>query len=764
MNQNEKTARLRRGHDSRGSPPTGARVSRWRLVLPYVFGLFLPPLVHAAGVQGAAQERPRVGLVLSGGGARGIAHIGVIEVLERLHVPIDCIAGTSMGSIVGGLYAAGMTPSGMDQALTAIDWPDVFKDSPAREFRSFRRKRDDDNFLVKAKPGLKDGEIALPKGAIQGQKLTLILRKLALPAANIHDFDRLKVPFRAVATDIGTGNAVVLARGDLALAMRASMSIPSVFAPVELDGKVLVDGFVSNNLPIDVGRELCGDRIIAVDIATPLEPGEKLGSFLSIMGQLTGIMTQQNTARQLGTLRPGDVLIRPDLGDVSATDFNRAREVIPIGEKAAWAKRQELEMLALSPAAYQRQLAAEKVPSGPSQPVIDFIRVANNSRLSNQVIRSRLKIKVGQRLNVDELKKDLAVIYGLENFERVDYRLVQEDGRTGLVIDAVAKSWGPNYLQFGLNLQANGNGESAFNLGAGYLKSEVNAQGGEWRILGEVGEDLRLFTDFYQPLGVEQRYFLVPSVLFERFDAGFVTSELGTDVPFQIKRTVLSAAGGVNLGHWGEFRLGLRGAKGSTSTTDGQSSSLTGSFTDVGYLARLSADTLDNINFPRSGSFGRVEYFQAMKALGSDDNFSSLTFVGGKPYNWGRHTLLPVLNVNATLSGDLPLQDQFFLGGFLNLSGFRSRALVGPYSGLARLIYLYRLDNASTAFTVPMYAGGSIEAGNVWDRASEISFDSLLTAGSLFVGADTPIGPVYVGGGLAEGGNKSFYLFLGRTF
>jgi NTE family protein len=718
----------------------------------------------ACASQGSGAERPRIGLVLSGGGARGAAHIGVIKVLQQLHVPIDCIAGTSMGSIVGGLYASGMDPDEMEKAITSIDWPDVFNDSPAREYRSFRRKRDDDTFLVKAKPGIKDGKITLPRGAIQGQKLTIILRQLSMPAAEIRDFDKLRVPFRAVATDIGTGEAVVISHGDLALAMRASMSIPTAFAPVDMEGKVLVDGFVSNNLPIDVARKLCGDRIIAVDIATPLEPGDKLGSFLSILGQLTGIMTQQNTARQKATLGPTDVLIQPDLGDFGTTEFEHAAKAIAIGEKAAWAMRGELQKLALPSQAYRQRVAAQPVPRGPEQPVIDFIRIENNSRLSNQVIRSRLHIHAGQRLDLDQLHQDLSTIYGLENFERVDYRLVEEHGKTGLIVKAVAKSWGPDYLQFGLNLQATGQGNSAFNIAAGYIASEVNSAGGEWRIFAELGEEMGLFTDFYQPFGADYRYFLVPAASYRRFNAGFVTSELGTDSPFRINTTDVSVAGGANLGDWGEFRLGLQGAFGNTELQNGEPSTLTGKFNDVGYLTRLSADTLDNVNFPRNGYFARLEYDQFLKGLGSDEDFSYATLVAGKPWSWGKHTVLPILSLNSRLSGDLPLQEQFFLGGFLNLSGYQTRSLVGPYSGLARLIYFYRLDNASAAFSLPIYAGGSLEAGNVWDQSSDISFGSLQKAGSLFLGADSPIGPFYLGAGYAEGGNKAFYLFLGRTF
>jgi len=743
----------------------------WRYWLISLAGLCLAQVTLNPSVQAGESlpsqsnpsQRPRVGLVLSGGGARGAAHIGVIKALEELHVPIDCIAGTSMGAIIGGLYAAGLNVEELEKALTSIDWGAAFRDSPPREQRSFRRKRDDDTFLIQARPGLQNGRIALPKGAIQGQGLSLILRRLALPAANIHDFDQLKVPYRAVATNIGTGTPVVLGSGDLASAMRASMSIPAALAPVGIDGKLLVDGGVSNNLPVDVGRQVCGDVIIAVSIGTPLEPVDQLSSVLGIAGQLTTIMTQQNTQQQIRTLKPGDILIEPNLGDITTMDFAKASEAIPIGAKATLAKQAELQRLALTPAAYQAQLAARPVPSANTEPVIDFVRIDNNSRLSNQVLRSRLRIKAGDRLDVAALEEDLGVIFGLDNFEQVNFSLVQENGKTGLVVKAVAKSWGPNYLQFGLNLQGNFNGSSSYNIGAGYIMTELNSLGGEWRNLIALGNDLRLDSDFYQPLGADSRYFIEPQIGYQAYNAGFVTSNQDK-AGFRIKKTAISLAGGVNLGQWGEFRLGIQRASGSTEVQNDNPLLPTQNFNDGGYFARLSEDTLDNVNFPRHGSLARLDYYQSLKALGADSDYSTLRFSGGWPHSWGKHTLIPVLNLAGKLSGDLEIQNQFYLGGFLNLSGYQTNALAGQYLGLGRLIYLYRLDDASAAFTLPIYAGGSVEAGNVWQNRNAISFNSLDLAGSLFLGLDTPVGPLYLAGGLAEGGVKSMYMFLGRTF
>jgi NTE family protein len=259
-------------------------------------------------------ERPKIGLVLSGGGARGAAHIGVLEVLEEMHIPIDCIVGTSMGSIVGGLYASGMSPAEINEALATIDWEDAFNDNIPREDRSFRRKRDDDLYLIKHKPGIgDDGKIKLPTGFLQGQKIDLIFKELTLPVSDIKNFDQLNIPFRAVATDITTGEMVVFSSGDLAKSMRASMSIPGIFAPMEMDGRLLVDGGVSNNLPVDVARDMGAEIVIVVDISTPLKKREELTSALSITAQLTGILTRRNTEAQIATLSDKDILIVPPL-------------------------------------------------------------------------------------------------------------------------------------------------------------------------------------------------------------------------------------------------------------------------------------------------------------------------------------------------------------------------------------------------------------------------------------------------------------------
>ena len=296
--------------------------------------------------QGVPHARPKIGLVLAGGGAKGAAHVGVIKVLEELGVPIDYIAGTSMGAIVGGLYASGLSSDELATAIISIDWNDIFDDKPPRANRDFRRKLDDEGFLVRYKLGFKDGSFQFPRGVNNGQKLELVLRDYSKKAFRINNFDKLPIPFRAVATDIETGETVILGSGDLAKAMRASMAVPGVFPPVENNGRLLVDGGLADNVPIDVARKMGADILIVVGFPEQLKKRGELNNAVSIVVQSLDLLISQNSRIQLKTLRPQDVYIEPALGDIGAISFDRAAEAIPIGEQAARDVAEKLENLA----------------------------------------------------------------------------------------------------------------------------------------------------------------------------------------------------------------------------------------------------------------------------------------------------------------------------------------------------------------------------------------------------------------------------------
>ena len=705
-----------------------------------------------------AMDRPRIGLVLGGGGARGAAHIGVLRVLEELRVPIDYIAGTSMGSIVGGLYAAGQTPDQIEAALRGIDWNDVFRDRPPRKDISIRRKADDRSYLVDRELGFEGAQVKLPFGLIDGQKIDLVLQRLTLPVAQVQDFDRLPIPFRAIATDITSGGAVVLRSGNLAQAIRASMSVPAVFAPAEIDGRLLVDGGVANNVPVDVVRDMGADIVIAVSVGTPLNPREQLTSLLAITEQLTGLLTWRNTEVQLATLGERDILIEPQLGAFPSNDFAGAPEVIPMGFEAAQRQRTALARLGLSPTDYAvyRRIVPDSEVEEP--PIIEFVRLDNRSALSDQVLRARLRVKLGEPLDVDALQQDLGRIYGLESFESVRYELVEEDGKTGLVIKAREKSWGPNYLKFGLALSSNFSGTSSFNLGASYRRPTLNRLGGEWRVAGQVGEEPVLAVDFYQPLQPGTGFFVSPALFIANRNVNFF--EDGNRIAeFQVREAGVGLDLGYELGTFGEVRLGYRGAQGEAKLRTGEPA-LGDRDADRGELfVGYGHDTLDSLRFPSDGAFYSLQWVSSRTELGAEADYDLALANGLVAHSWGRDTLMLRSRLQTTVDGDPDLGGLFRAGGFLNISGLDPNELTGQHFAFFSAIYQRRI--ADWAF-LPTYLGVSMELGNVWP--DDVDWDDLLTAGAVYLGADTFVGPIYLGYGHASSGRDNIYLFLGRPF
>ena len=725
--------------------------------------LVLP--VSAQAEEDGAVQRPRIGLVLAGGGAKGFAHVGVIKVLEKMRIPVDFIAGTSMGSLVGGLYASGMSSDCLENLILDLDWEDLFRDDPKREDLSFRRKRDDSQYLVKTPVGFRKWRLTTPRGVIEGQKINLLLKSLLLPARQVRDFDELPIPFRAVAADIENGEAVVLGTGDLSMALRASMSIPGGFSPIEVDGRLLVDGGIALNLPMELARDMGADVLIVVDLTVPLKTNEDLNSVLEILEQSSDFLTRRNVQRQIATLTDRDVRIHPVMGDITTLDFNRGPEAISIGEKATENRGGELAKYSISEEEFERHVSERKVfPS--EAPRIDFVRVTNDSRISPEVIRSKLKSFVGKPLDVDELSNNLNIIYGLGYYDTVTYDVVTEDNRTGLVIDARARSWGPGYFRFGVNLESDVNGANSYNAGISYTRTEVTRLAGEFRTDLEVGERGRLFTGFHLPLEKSLKLFVAPDL--EVSQNNFFSFDSDGDRTAEYRVTDLHAtlAAGSEMGNWGEFRLGVRRGRGDVDLLVGTVPPEVDRFERGDFFLTVSLDTLDNVNFPHHGSRGSANAVLSRESLGADASYEQFSLDWFGAVSTGRNTVVTGLRFGATRDNDAPVYDQFTLGGFQNLSGYGGKELRGQNFGLIMLGYYHRVWGGLTSLMegLPIYTGVSLEAGNVWDDLDNADLDSLLIAGSLFVGADSPIGPVYMAVGHAEGGRNALYFYLGRTF
>jgi len=716
------------------------------------------PLDDQSGVAG---ERPRIGLVLGGGGARGAAHIGVLKELERQRIPIDVITGTSMGAIVGGLYASGMSAAELESLVGSLDWAGALSDKPDREDLSFRRKQDDAQFPIDFELGVRGTDLVLPKGVVQGQKLDLLLRELTVRTSHINNFDELPIPFRAIASDIERGEAYVMGTGDLARSIRASMSVPGVFAPVRIDDRLLVDGGIVGNLPIEVIQELGVDIVIAVDVEFPLYGEDELGSVLAISEQMLTILIRKETLRQIDRLGPRDVLIRPELGIYGSTNFGDILETIEPGEVATRAQTDALQGIALSEAAYDDYHTRRTAPMKRGSS-LSFVRVLHEGKLSPAVLESRLSVKAGDPVDPQILAANADRLYGLQLYEHVGYRLVEENGRTGVEYSATTKSWGPNFLQFGVALEDDFEGSTSFNLSARMTRAGLNRLGAEWRTDLTLGTDPELFTEFYQPLSFDSRWFVAPRIDMAQSNLNVFSAD-ETIARLRISEAETGFDFGRELGTFGEFRLGAYRGLGEARVKVGDPSLPNIDFDTGGTFASLRFDTLDNAQFPRSGVRADLRWTLSRPGFGADSNFDTIEAEAAATWSRGKSTLQLGLVYATTIEGESSVQDFFPLGGFLRMSGLERGEISGPHAGLARLVYYRRIGNTTGGiFDTPVYLGVSAEAGNAWQARSEISFDSMMVNGSIFAGIDTFIGPVYLAAGFAEQGKTNVYLFIGE--
>ena len=738
----------------------------------------VPPVPAMPGADlSASPPQPaghlRIGLVLSGGGARGTAHVGVLKVLDALHVKVDAIAGTSMGAVVGGLYASGMSGEQVERLMRSVDWADAFRDRPPRADRSWRRKQEDRDYLVNLPLGFRGRQLLIPNGLIQGQKLTQILREATLPVAAIRDFDRLPIPFRAVATDLETGAAVILHDGDLTTAMRASMAAPGVISPVERDGRLLVDGGLVENLPIDIARAMGVDVLIVVDAGFPLQPRERLNSLTSVSNQALAILVQRDVRRQRATLGPSDVLIEPGLEGFASYDFRAVSRALQAGELAAQAQAPRLAALAATGAQYAAAVPAPagslppSAPPAPAAPVMSFVRTEPGSTRYAGEVATLFGDFTGKPLDALAVQRRISELYGRGHLEALDFQVVPGPaGTQGLEFLARRKSWGPQYLRVGLSLQDDFAGNSQFNAGARLSFTELGRYDAEsiWDM--QIGASPRIATEYYQPLSLLHRWFVAPHV---QADAHDVPEVVGTQ-PVRIYRVRNFEYGvdlGRELGNWGEVRAGVVDARGSQIVRVGAPVVTTDPWHTQAAFVRFGFDRLDSANFPRSGKAFSFTLRGEGRSAGADgaDGADSLTFDWRTAWSRGKNTLVGWVSGGSTIGGTPRPRNEFLLGGFLNLSGVAAQSVAAPHYAIARAIYLRSVGTGGEGvLNVPAYAGFSFEMGNAWNQRSDVRLDTARRDYSLFFGADTFLGPAYLAAGYDDAGSTAFYLFLGRTF
>jgi NTE family protein len=720
---------------------------------------FAPGLGAQTAPVAVPSTAPRIGLALSGGGARGIAHVGVLKVLEELRVPIHCVTGTSMGAIVGATFAAGTPPAELEKIVLGADWDTIFRDRPPREEIAVRRKIDDYKTLWAPTFGVKDGKLALPKGAIAGVSIESFFRVMTTTAIGISDFDKLPIPFRAMATDIETGAPVVIDHGSVAQAMRGSMSVPGAMSPVEIDGRLLVDGGIANNLPIDEARKLCADVVIAVNISTPPLKRNEITSALSVVGQLINFLGKQTVDDQLKSLGKQDVLIAPDLGDISAITFERSADAIRIGEQATRAMADSLKRYSLPPEEYAA-LRATQVAAHKALGTVDEIRVEGLERTNPEVVRAMIESKPGEPLSEDKIGADLRRIYGRGDFESIGYHITGDGGPRAMVIEPREKSWGPDYLKFGLGLASDFKGDNQFNLLVQYKKTWLNRLGGEWLTEGQVGQDTHLFSEFYQPVTASGHWFVAPSLLVGRTTRGvFAGDDKVAD--YQVRSKQVGLDTGAVLGTWGQLRGGAVWTRVNAGIDTGSPVLPSVNETTAGLRAGLFIDQTDHAFFPTQGFAALGTAYAAMTSFGSTVNYQRLEGVVRGAQSWGPHTLSYWVSGGTDLGSNMPAYESFTLGGPLRLSAYRINQFAGREFEFGRLMYYHRTFALPDLLGSGVYVGGSAEVGRMTKRFDDLHSEGALWSASVFLGADTVAGPAYLGFGFGQSGNWSIYMLLG---
>ena len=712
----------------------------------------------------APAKRPKICLALSGGGARGAAHIGVLKVLEQYRVPIDCIAGTSMGSIVGAAYATGMTIEEMDQITRSITTELIVKENPPREELSMERKSEDYTLLFGPEIGLVGSKFKFPKGVVTGVQLETVLRKLS-KVKGFQRFDDLAIPFRAVATDLVTGKAVVFKEGELANVMRASMSVPGAVAPAEFGGMILVDGMLTENLPVQVARSMGADIVIAVNVGTPLLKRDQLDGIFGVAGQMVSILTEQNVQASIALLKPTDLLISPELGNYTTADFDALAKIAVLGEPAAEKVAGRLKGLSLPPAAYAELRKRQTVAPAPDLRKIDEIRVVDLKRVNPETVIADMETVAGQPINQEVLDRDMRRIYGTGDFEHVNYTLIDEPGKRVLAVEAVEKTWGPDYVRFGLGLSSDFSSQSSyFNLAASYRKTWINSLGASWRNMVQFGFNNMVASEFYQPLNAEGDYFVAPNISYLTRPV-YLYQGRNNVASYNFTSAQIGLALGANFKRYGELRVGLVGGglKPQLETGPVLLAPDDNRIHQGAVNATLLLDRLDNVHFPRSGWRFGASLYSSNTGLGADQSYNRWTADGTAAYSVGDHTFNVAFKAGGKLGGkELPAYSWFQWGGFLQQSGYKTGQLYGNSMTYGRAMYYHRIMRGTMLDGA--YGGVSLEMGRYGVPLLPDAPSGVLTSGSLFIGADTPIGPAYLGYGRAADGNQSFYFFLGKAF
>lgn len=710
----------------------------------------------------AAAERPRIALALSGGGARGLAHVGVLKALDRLRVPYDCIAGTSMGAIAGGAFASGTSVADVERMVRAADWAYVFSDKPRRSDIPYFRKSEDFQSYFDFTLTLKGLQLLPPRNFVGVQNIGLFFRDLT-DATYAKSFDDLPIPFRAVGTDIVTGDEVILSEGMLAEAMRASMTIPGVFPPIPYKNHLLVDGGIANNLPVNVAHDLCGDVVIAVDVSTPIFKADEMKSVLDYGTQAVNVSMQRSMNESLAAIQKQDILISPALQGYSPADFDKVDDLVRIGEEAVALNEEKLRPYQLDQTSYDAWKRAVQLRRHPV-PRLQQVTMEKTRWVNPRVLQSLLDVRRDQVLDTAALHQRIDEVFARGDFSRISYDVLPaEEGKSVLHVIPEEKP-GRDFVRFGLSLYSDFQGDAEFTALASLRRAWLNRMDAEWRTDIEIGRDKALYSEWYQPASLGSEFFVAP---YFSYRSDYRDSSLDGELPFSyvLKTVDTGVEVGSVFGRWGELRVGALTGRGSV---DGEDDPTVGGqgFDRGGYTFKLTLDQLDNVSFPHRGGLVRVNFYESADDLGADDSYSRLLLEGRQAFTSDANTLLLVGRAGSSLGTDIPFYENVRLGGLFNLSAMPSGRIDTPNQIYGRAQYYRQIAQLPGLVGKGVYAGGLLESGWGWENDLFDVPDArdLLWSAGAYLAADTFIGPLYLLGAFGSDNEMAVYMALGVNF